>query len=124
MTVIIDKCLFSGIKQNDNVIHVIPLMLHCLSEMLSLLYFLSGATYVTGNRNKRFPLQTVAKKLETFFLMEKRRMAYILDLLFIIFSQVAQLVSSKAVDWMGGAGFVKSNPIEKFYRDSKIGINP
>jgi len=36
-------------------------------------------------------------------------------------SEVAQLISSKAVDWMGGAGFVKSNPIEKFYRDSKIG---
>ena len=40
-------------------------------------------------------------------------------------SQVAQLTTTKAIDWMGGMGFVKSEgptlAAEKFYRDSKIG---
>ena len=36
-------------------------------------------------------------------------------------SQVAERVSSKAIEWMGGVGFVKDYPVEKFYRDAKIG---
>eukprot|EP00755_Sulcionema_specki_P011972 Sspe_Gene.50204::Locus_27750_Transcript_1_1_Confidence_1.000_Length_1136::g.50204::m.50204/K09478/ACADSB; short/branched chain acyl-CoA dehydrogenase len=36
-------------------------------------------------------------------------------------SQVAGNVASKAVEWMGGVGFVKDYPAEKFYRDAKIG---
>ncbi|KAJ9452193.1 putative short/branched chain specific acyl-CoA dehydrogenase [Diplonema papillatum] len=36
-------------------------------------------------------------------------------------SQVAGDVASKAVEWMGGVGFVKDYPAEKFYRDAKIG---
>lgn len=36
-------------------------------------------------------------------------------------SQVAQKVSSAAVDWMGGVGFTREETLEKFYRDSKIG---
>lgn len=36
-------------------------------------------------------------------------------------SQVAGEVSSRAVEWMGGCGYVKDYPVEKFYRDSKIG---
>ena len=36
-------------------------------------------------------------------------------------SQVAQRVSSTCVDLFGGYGFTKEYPVEKFYRDSKIG---
>lgn len=36
-------------------------------------------------------------------------------------SQVAERVASKSVEWMGGVGFVKDYPQEKFYRDCKIG---
>ncbi|ANB12204.1 acyl-CoA dehydrogenase, mitochondrial precursor [Sugiyamaella lignohabitans] len=36
-------------------------------------------------------------------------------------SQMAQRVSSAAVDWMGGVGFTREDILEKFYRDSKIG---
>jgi len=36
-------------------------------------------------------------------------------------SQVAQKVSSAAIDIYGGNGFTKEYPVEKFYRDSKIG---
>jgi len=36
-------------------------------------------------------------------------------------AQVAQDVASKAVEWMGGVGFTKEYPCEKFYRDAKIG---
>jgi short-chain 2-methylacyl-CoA dehydrogenase len=36
-------------------------------------------------------------------------------------SQVAEKASSKAIEWMGGVGFVKDYPAEKFYRDCKIG---
>jgi len=36
-------------------------------------------------------------------------------------SEVATLATSKAVEWMGGVGFVKDYPVEKFYRDCKIG---
>jgi butyryl-CoA dehydrogenase/short/branched chain acyl-CoA dehydrogenase len=36
-------------------------------------------------------------------------------------SQVAERVSSLAVEIYGGAGFVKDYPVEKYFRDSKIG---
>ncbi|KAF2751519.1 acyl-CoA dehydrogenase NM domain-like protein [Sporormia fimetaria CBS 119925] len=36
-------------------------------------------------------------------------------------SQVAGKVSSQAVEWMGGMGFVREGLAEKFFRDSKIG---
>ncbi len=36
-------------------------------------------------------------------------------------SQVAERVASKAIDIYGGYGFVKDYPVEKFYRDAKIG---
>jgi short/branched chain acyl-CoA dehydrogenase len=36
-------------------------------------------------------------------------------------SEVAQRVTSKCVDFMGGVGFTTDYPQEKFYRDSKIG---
>lgn len=34
---------------------------------------------------------------------------------------MAQHVSSKCIDWMGGVGFTTDLLHEKFYRDSKIG---
>ncbi|MEX0662620.1 MAG: acyl-CoA dehydrogenase [Balneolaceae bacterium] len=36
-------------------------------------------------------------------------------------SEVAENVSSMAIDLFGGYGYVKEYPVEKFYRDSKIG---
>lgn len=36
-------------------------------------------------------------------------------------SEVAESVTSKAVDLFGGYGYVKEYPVEKFYRDAKIG---
>ncbi|EDO36861.1 predicted protein [Nematostella vectensis] len=36
-------------------------------------------------------------------------------------SEVATLTTSKCMEWMGGVGFTKSYPIEKYYRDCKIG---
>lgn len=36
-------------------------------------------------------------------------------------SEVAANASSKAVEWLGGVGFTKDFPAEKFYRDAKIG---
>jgi len=36
-------------------------------------------------------------------------------------SQVAERTASKVIEWMGGVGFTKEYPAEKFYRDSKIG---
>ncbi|XP_007902122.1 short/branched chain specific acyl-CoA dehydrogenase, mitochondrial isoform X1 [Callorhinchus milii] len=36
-------------------------------------------------------------------------------------SEVAALASSKCIEWMGGVGYTKDYPIEKYYRDSKIG---
>ncbi len=36
-------------------------------------------------------------------------------------SQVAEKASSRCVEWMGGVGFTKDLPQEKFYRDCKIG---
>lgn len=36
-------------------------------------------------------------------------------------SEVAEQVSSQAIDLFGGYGYVKEYPVEKFYRDSKIG---
>ena len=35
--------------------------------------------------------------------------------------QVANHVSSRCIEMMGGVGFIKASPVEKFYRDSKIG---
>jgi alkylation response protein AidB-like acyl-CoA dehydrogenase len=36
-------------------------------------------------------------------------------------SEVAERVSSLAVNLFGGYGFVKDYPVEKFFRDAKIG---
>ncbi|KAJ3332988.1 hypothetical protein HDU76_012331 [Blyttiomyces sp. JEL0837] len=36
-------------------------------------------------------------------------------------SQVAERASAKAVEWVGGVGFTREFPIEKFFRDSRIG---
>lgn len=36
-------------------------------------------------------------------------------------SLVAEKVASQAIEWMGGLGFIKDYPLEKFYRDAKIG---
>ncbi|XP_046360539.2 short/branched chain specific acyl-CoA dehydrogenase, mitochondrial-like [Haliotis rufescens] len=36
-------------------------------------------------------------------------------------SEVATLTTSKCMEWMGGVGFTKDYPIEKYYRDCKIG---
>ena len=36
-------------------------------------------------------------------------------------SRVAQSVSSMAIDLYGGYGFTREYPIEKYYRDAKIG---
>jgi short-chain 2-methylacyl-CoA dehydrogenase len=38
-------------------------------------------------------------------------------------SQVAQRIASTAVDLFGGYGFTREYPVEKFYRDSKIGTD-
>lgn len=44
-------------------------------------------------------------------------------LLFVVLrlSQVATLTTSKCIEWMGGVGFTKDYPVEKYYRDCKIG---
>ena len=34
---------------------------------------------------------------------------------------MAQSVASQCIDWLGGVGFTRGLPAEKFYRDSKIG---
>ena len=36
-------------------------------------------------------------------------------------SQVAERVASKAIEVLGGVGFTKDYPVEKLYRDAKIG---
>ncbi|XP_067389566.1 short/branched chain specific acyl-CoA dehydrogenase, mitochondrial isoform X1 [Emydura macquarii macquarii] len=36
-------------------------------------------------------------------------------------AEVAALTTSKCIEWMGGVGFTKNYPIEKYYRDCKIG---
>ena len=36
-------------------------------------------------------------------------------------SQVAEKTASKAIEWVGGVGFTREFPIEKYYRDCKIG---
>jgi len=36
-------------------------------------------------------------------------------------SQVAERTTSKCVEWLGGVGFTREFPVEKFYRDCKIG---
>lgn len=39
----------------------------------------------------------------------------------LLASQVAGKISSQAVEWMGGMGFVREGLAEKYFRDSKIG---
>ena len=36
-------------------------------------------------------------------------------------TDVAETVSSMAIELLGGVGFTKEYPVEKFWRDSKIG---
>lgn len=37
------------------------------------------------------------------------------------FWQVAGLTTSKCIEWMGGVGYTKDYPVEKYFRDAKIG---
>lgn len=39
----------------------------------------------------------------------------------IVSSEVAERVTSMAINLYGGYGFVKDYPVEKLYRDAKIG---
>lgn len=43
------------------------------------------------------------------------------SLISILHTEVATRVTSKCVELMGGVGFTKDYPVEKFYRDCKIG---
>ncbi|XP_020136341.2 short/branched chain specific acyl-CoA dehydrogenase, mitochondrial isoform X1 [Microcebus murinus] len=36
-------------------------------------------------------------------------------------SEIAGLTTSKCIEWMGGVGFIKDYPVEKYFRDAKIG---
>ena len=36
-------------------------------------------------------------------------------------SEVAERVASQAIEFMGGVGFTRDSPVEKYYRDAKIG---
>ena len=36
-------------------------------------------------------------------------------------SQVAESTASKAIEILGGVGFTKDFPVEKLYRDAKVG---
>ncbi|XP_054585078.1 short/branched chain specific acyl-CoA dehydrogenase, mitochondrial isoform X2 [Eptesicus fuscus] len=36
-------------------------------------------------------------------------------------SEVAGLTTSRCIDWMGGVGYTRSCPVEKYFRDAKIG---
>ncbi|CAG8503151.1 5633_t:CDS:10, partial [Acaulospora morrowiae] len=36
-------------------------------------------------------------------------------------SQVAEKAASMSIEWMGGVGFTREFPVEKYYRDAKIG---
>jgi short/branched chain acyl-CoA dehydrogenase len=36
-------------------------------------------------------------------------------------SEVAARTTSKCVEWLGGVGFTRDFPVEKYYRDCKIG---
>jgi butyryl-CoA dehydrogenase/short/branched chain acyl-CoA dehydrogenase len=39
----------------------------------------------------------------------------------LVSSRVAERVTSKAIELYGGYGYVKDYPVEKYWRDSKIG---
>ncbi|EER08064.1 acyl-coa dehydrogenase, putative [Perkinsus marinus ATCC 50983] len=36
-------------------------------------------------------------------------------------SRVAEEAASKGIEWLGGVGFTQDYPLEKLYRDAKIG---
>ncbi|XP_032738030.1 short/branched chain specific acyl-CoA dehydrogenase, mitochondrial [Lontra canadensis] len=36
-------------------------------------------------------------------------------------SEVAGLTTSKCIEWMGGVGYTKDYPVEKYFRDAKVG---
>ncbi|XP_005351444.1 short/branched chain specific acyl-CoA dehydrogenase, mitochondrial [Microtus ochrogaster] len=36
-------------------------------------------------------------------------------------SEIAGLTTSKCIEWMGGVGYTKDYPVEKYFRDAKIG---
>ncbi|RWS18982.1 hypothetical protein B4U80_00055 [Leptotrombidium deliense] len=36
-------------------------------------------------------------------------------------AEVATMATSKSVEWLGGVGFTRDYPVEKYYRDCKIG---
>jgi len=39
----------------------------------------------------------------------------------LIILEAATETTSKCIEWMGGVGFTKDFPMERYYRDAKIG---
>lgn len=49
------------------------------------------------------------------------RADFVSRILHFFLAEVATLTTSKCIEWMGGVGFTKDYPVEKFFRDCKIG---
>ena len=64
---------------------------------------------ISDNQGVQFQLARMATDIETARLLVYNS------------SEVAERVSSMAIDLFGGNGYVKEYPVEKFYRDAKIG---
>jgi len=61
-----------------------------------------------------FQIETFLKDAGQPYLMEAAMCKYYA-------SQVAERVASRAIEVLGGVGFTKDYPVEKLYRDAKIG---
>ena len=85
---------------------------------------------ISKNQGIQFQLARMATDIETARLLvynsARLKMAgknYLKEAAMAKFysSEVAEKVSSMAIDLFGGNGYVKEYPVEKYYRDAKIG---
>ena len=72
------------------------------------------------SRKKEDRLQKKQQWQSKFLMFDLGRLGKILNVRYYA-SVIAQEVSGQAIEWAGGVGFTRDLPLEKLWRDSKIG---
>jgi len=103
-------------KQFGSVVGEFQGMQHQFSQVATEIEAARALTYNAARLKMRLDEETAkGNKVDHTPFVKQAAMVKLLS------SQVAEKSASKAIEWMGGMGFVRESGVEKFYRDAKIG---
>ncbi len=103
-------------KQFGGVVGEFQGMQHQFAQVATEIEAARALTYNAARLKMRLDEETAkGAKVDHTPFVKQAAMAKLLS------SQVAEKSASKAIEWMGGMGFVRESGVEKYYRDAKIG---